>query len=153
MGLAGATVALLIVVGVLASSVSSKGSTIDKLKKQVAEQPLEAATSTRTIRVLPSRSGGSNSPSVVIGGGAAQLADLKIDMSKSDFRNFRITIDRIDQGRVAVLHNVLKDSNGHLRVALNSTAFGPGNYQFTIEGLTWRGESVPDAWVTIGVVR
>ncbi len=153
MGLAAATVALLIVVGVLASSVSSKGSTIDKLKKQVAEQPLEAATSTRTIRVLPSRSGGSNSPSVVIGGGAAQLADLKIDMSKSDFRNFRITIDRIDQGRVAVLHNVLKDSNGHLRVALNSTAFGPGNYQFTIEGLTWRGESVPDAWVTIGVVR
>jgi hypothetical protein len=50
-----------------------------------------------------------------------------------------------------VLHNVMKDSNGHLHLALNSSALGPGNYQFTIEGLTWSGEPEPDAWITIGI--
>ena len=153
LGLSGAVLALAIALAVVSSTLSSKSSAIEKLQKQVAEQPLEAATSTRTIRVLPSRTGGSNNPVVVIGGGTSQLADLKIDMSRSSFRNFRVTIDRLDQGRVAILHNLTKDSNGHLRIALNSSAFGPGNYQMTIEGLTWRGEAVPDAWVTIGVAR
>ena len=74
-------------------------------------------------------------------------------MSRSAFRAFRVTIDRIDQGRVAIMHNLVKDSNGHLRIALNSSALGPGNYQLTIEGLTWRGETVPDAWVTIGIAK
>ena len=144
---------LLIAVAVLGSNSSSKSARISKLEQQVKEQPLEAATSTQTIRLVPSRSGGSNNPVVTIGGASSQLADLKIDMSKSDFRNYRVTIDRIDQGRVAILHNLTKDSNGHLRIALNSSAFGPGNYQMTIEGLTWRGEMVPDAWLTIAIVH
>ena len=36
------------------------------------------------------------------------------------------------QGRVAVLHNMLRDSNGDLRIALNSTALGPGSYRLAI---------------------
>jgi hypothetical protein len=54
---------------------------------------------------------------------------------------------------VAVLHNLLKDSNGHLRVGLNSSALGPGNYLLTIDGLDWRGQPVPDAWITIAIAR
>jgi hypothetical protein len=145
--------ALLITAGVLASSGSDKGRKIAALTKQVAEQPIEPATSTRTIRLLPSRQGASSSPAVILGGGQAQLADLKIDLSRSPYRAFRVTIDRVDQGRVAVLHNLLKDSNGHVRIALNSSAFGPGNYQLTIEGLTWRGDPEPDSWVTIGIQK
>jgi len=153
-GLAVAVIVLLVTLAVVASGASGRNRTIEKLQKQVAQQPLEPATSTRTIRLLPSHSSGSSSPAVVIGGGGStQLADLKIDMSRSDFRAFRVTIDRIDQGRVMVLNNLLKDSNGHLRIALNSSALGPGNYQFTIEGLTWRGETVPDGWITIGIAR
>jgi hypothetical protein len=146
-------VVLGIALAIVASSSSAKSATIEKLSKQANDQPLEPATSTRTIRLLPSRSGATNSPAVVIGGPTAQLADLKIDMSRSAFRAFRVTIDRVDQGRVGILHNLTKDSNGHLRLALNSTALGPGDYQLTIEGLTWRGETVPDAWVTIGIAR
>jgi hypothetical protein len=145
--------ALLVTVGVLASSGSDKNRKISTLTRQVSEQPLEPATSTRTIRLLPSRQGASSSPAVIIGGGPVQLADLKIDLSRSPYRSFRVTIDRIDQGRVAVIHNLLKDSNGHLRLALNSSALGPGNYQLTIEGLTWRGDPEPDSWVTIGVQK
>jgi len=54
---------------------------------------------------------------------------------------------------VAVLNNIDKDSNGHLRIALNSSALGPGNYQLTLEGLDWRGQPQPDSWVTIGIQR
>jgi hypothetical protein len=152
-GLGVLTLVLLVTAGMLASSASDKSHKIATLTKQVSEQPLEPATSTRTIRLLPSRSGASSSPAVIIGGGPAQLADLKIDLSRSPYRAFRVTIDRVDQGRVAVLHNLLKDSNGHLRLALNSSALGPGNYQLTIEGLTWRGDPEPDSWVTIGVQK
>jgi len=153
LGLAAAVLVLLAITAALASNGSAKSRRIATLTRQVVEQPLEPATSTRTIRLLPSRQGASNSPAVTIGGGSVQLADLKIDLSHSPYRTYRVTIDRVDQGRVAVLHNLLKDSNGHLRLALNSSALGPGTYQFTIEGLTWRGDPEPDSWVTIGVQR
>ena len=153
LGLAAAVLVLLAITAALASNGSAKSRRIATLTRQVAEQPLEPATSTRTIRLLPSRQGASSSPAVTIGGGSVQLADLKIDLSHSPYRTYRVTIDRVDQGRVAVLHNLLKDSNGHLRLALNSSALGPGTYQFTIEGLTWRGDPEPDSWVTIGVQR
>ena len=35
----------------------------------------------------------------------------------------------------------------------SSSALGPGDYQFTIEGLTWRGEAVSQAWGTVTVAR
>jgi len=151
-GLAAAVLVLLVMTSVLAGANSQKAHRIATLIQQVADQPLEPATTTRTIRLLPSREGASNTPAVMIGGGGqTQLADFKIDMTHSPGKIFRVTIDRLDQGRVAVLGNLLKDSNGHLRIALNSSALGPGVYQLTIERLDWRGEPEPDAWVTIGI--
>jgi hypothetical protein len=152
-GLAAAVAVLGLTLLMLGGNNAGKSSQIAALKKQVFEQPLDPATSTREIRVLPSRSGASNTPAITIGGAATQLVDLKIDESRSAFHAFRVTIDRIDQGRVAVITNLNKDSNGNLRLALNSSALGPGAYQFTIEGITWRGEMEPDSWVTIGVAR
>jgi hypothetical protein len=142
---------LAIALAIVASANANKSRRITKLNALVLEQPLEPAASTRSIRLLPSRTGSSNTPAIIIGGGTTQLADLRIDMTHSPYRAFRVTIDRIDQGRVAVLHNIMKDSNGHLHLALNSSALGPGTYQFTIEGLTWRGDPEPDAWITIGI--
>lgn len=152
-GLGAAVLILATTLGLVWSGSTEKSRRIAALEEQVAEQPLEPATATRTIRLLPSRQGGTNSPAVLIGGSTTQLADLKIDLSRSPHRLFRVTIDRIDQGRVAVLHNLAKDSNGHVRIALNSSALGPGNYQLTIDGLTWKGEPVADSWITIGIQR
>ena len=153
LALAVAVVVLGIALAGVAASNSSKSHRMAELQKQNSERALDPATSTREIRLLPSRSGASNSPAITIGGGAggAQLADLKIDESRSPYHTFRITIDRIDQGRVAVISGLDKDSNGHLRIALNSSALGPGNYQLTLEGLDWRGQPQPDSWVTIGI--
>jgi hypothetical protein len=152
-GLAAMVLVLGLALAVVMNNSASKTRKIEKLQKQAAEQPLEPATSTRSVRLVPSHDGASNTPAILIGGSPAQLVDLRIDESRSAYKTFSITIDRIDQGRVAVIHNLMKDSNGHLRIALNSSALGPGNYQLTIEGLSWRGDPEPDSWVTIGIQR
>jgi hypothetical protein len=154
LGLTAVVIGLGIALSFVMNDSAAKTQRINKLQSQAAERPLDPATSTREIRLLPSREGGSNTPAITIGGnGNTQLADLKIDESRSPYKIFRVTIDRIDQGRVAVISELGKDSNGHLRIALNSSALGPGNYQFTIEGLTWRGDAEPDSWITIGIQR
>jgi hypothetical protein len=153
LALAAATGVLAVLAMALTGTSASKNHKIAELQKQVIEQPLDPATSTREIRLMPNRSGASNAPAITIGGGGAQLADFKLDESRSPYHIFRVTIDRIDQGRVGVITNLVKDSNGHLRIALNSSALGPGNYQLTIEGVNWRGDPEPDSWVTIGIAR
>jgi hypothetical protein len=90
---------------------------------------------------------------VTIGGNRTELADLKIDVSWSRFTTFRVTIDRIDQGRVLVLGNLQRDSNGHLRLALNSSALGPDDYAVQLEGLDWRGAAHKEGWFTFSVAR
>ncbi|MCC7461650.1 MAG: hypothetical protein IT480_04215 [Gammaproteobacteria bacterium] len=127
--------------------------TIAAIRVQSVERPIDPATSTRPITLIPSRTAPSRRDAVVIGGAAAQLADFKIDMSWSTYTVFRVTVDRIDQGRVAVIYNALRDSNGNVHIAINSSALGPGSYQFALEGLNWRGEATPQAWITVGVTR
>ncbi|HEY6823012.1 MAG TPA: hypothetical protein VI195_01120 [Steroidobacteraceae bacterium] len=154
LGLAVTVLVLVLALAGVAANSSSRSHRIAELQKQNSERALDPATSTREIRLLPSRSGASNTPAIIIGGGGVtQLVDFKIDESRSAYRTFRVTIDRIDQGRVAIISNLDKDSNGHLRIALNSSALGPGNYQLTLEGLDWRGQPQPDSWVTIGIQR
>jgi hypothetical protein len=124
-----------------------------RLQARLLSQPLEPIANTRSITILPGRTAPSLTNTVVLGGKSAELADLKVDMGWSKFTQFRVTIDRVDQGRALVLHNLMRDSNGALRISLNSSALGPGSYQLTIEGMTLRGEAVPQAWVTVGIVH
>ena len=152
LGLLGATLVLGIALAIVASGSAQKTRHIAALQQEATERPLDPATSTRDVRLLPSRDGASDSPAIVIGGGTeAQLVNFRIDESRSPARLFRITIDRINEGRVGVIDHLAKDSDGNLRISLNTTALGPGSYQLTIEGLNWQGLPQPDSWVTIGV--
>ncbi|HJS90164.1 MAG TPA: hypothetical protein VJ738_09395 [Steroidobacteraceae bacterium] len=152
LGLLGAVLVLGAALAIVANGSAQKTRRIAALEHEAMERPLDPATSTRDIRLLPSRDGASNTPAIVIGGGSeGQLADFRIDESRSPYRLFRITIDRINQGRVGVIDHLARDSDGNLRIALNSTALGPGDYQLTIEGLNWQGQPQPDSWVTIGI--
>jgi len=152
-GLLAAVGVLIAALAIVAGGSAAKTHRIADLQKQSFERPLEPATSTRKIRVLPSRDGASNAPAITIGGGEAQLVDFRIDESRSPYHFFRVTIDRIDQGRMQVINNLAKDSNGQLHLAFNSSALGPGNYLLTIEGLNMHGDPEPDSWITIGVSR
>jgi hypothetical protein len=153
LGAAGLALAAGVAVLVLFGKLGARDHLIASLHRQAAAQALDPAQSTRTITLIPNRIAPSPRSLVTIGGSAAEMADLKLDVSWSKFTAFRITIDRLNQGRVALLHNVLRDSNGVLHLGINSSALGPGDYQLSIDGLNWRGEPEPQAWATISIVH
>lgn len=130
---------------------SSLADQIALLRRQANNRTLPLPTSEREIRLLPSRDGVMTSPAIVIANRAAQMLDFQIDETRSPYKIFKVTIDRVDQGRVQVISGLQKDPEGHLLINLNSGALGPGNYQLTIEGFTPKGDIEPDSWVTIGI--
>ena len=139
-------------VGVLAGRLADSRAQIAQLERSLSERPIDAASTRRALLVTPSRTGTPTKPAFAIGGRGAELVELKTDLSWSSAKNFRIQIERADQGIVAVLHNLQKDSNGHARLSLNSSAFGPGVYNVAIEALDWRGNASPVAWTSFQIV-
>ncbi|MGA3158387.1 MAG: hypothetical protein ABSE43_12520 [Steroidobacteraceae bacterium] len=150
-GLALAAAGFGILALVLDGRLAQRSHALAVAQQRILDQPLEPATSTGQFPIVPSRTAPSRNPVAVVGGSQTQMADFKIDMSWSKYTAYRVSIDRIDQGRVEVLYNQLRDSNGIVRLALNSSALGPGDYQITLEGLTLYGDVIPQAWTTIGI--
>jgi hypothetical protein len=136
---------------VLHGQFSEQSRKLSAVQQLLADQPLDAAASTSSVEIQPTHAGPNAAIAVNIGGHQAQLANIKIDLTHSDFRAFRVTIDRVNQGRVAVLNNLIKDSNGDLGFSLNTSALGAGLYQLTIEGLDWRGDPQPDSWAAFTI--
>ena len=150
-GAAGLTAVALITCIVLALQISSRDTKIAKLTRDVQERPIAPSTLKRTILVEVARNGPPASSTLTIATG--EFAELKADLSWTRYNLFRVSIDRVNQGRVAELDGVTKDSNGHVRIALNAGAFGPGDYMVTLEGLNMRRERLPVAWYRIAVTR
>jgi len=153
LGLVGLALGLGITALVLAGKLAANQHSLSSLQRQLATRALDPALSTRSVPMEPSRQGPPAHSLATIGGGRAELADLKINMAWAQFASFRVIIDRVDQGRVGIIYNAMRDSNGLLHLGLNSSALGPGDYLMTIQGLTWRGEPVPTAWATITIVN
>jgi hypothetical protein len=149
MGAAALAVVALIGCAVLAMQVSSRNATIAKQAKENVERPIAPSTRKRTILVGVARNGPPAQPTLNISYG--EFAELKADLSWARYGAFKVSIDRVNQGRVAVIDGLEKDSNGHLRISLNAGAFGPGDYMVTIEGLNIRRESLPVAWFRVGI--
>lgn len=150
-GAAGLAAAALIGCLALAMSLSSRDQRIEKLTLETQERPIAPSTQKRTVLIGVSRNGPPSTSTVSINYG--EFAELKADLSWTKYNNFRMSIDRVNQGRVAVFDGVTKDSNGHVRVALNAGAFGPGDYMVALEGLNMRRERLPVAWFRVTVTR
>ncbi len=145
-GLAALVVVLLVTTLILAGSVSRKSKQLQVQQRALQQQPLAPVQSTRSITIRTSRHGPPRQSAAHIGGGRAQLEDLRLDVSWSKFSKFRVTIERVDQGLFAVIGNLERDSNGQLHIALNSSALGPGDYAVKIEGVNRWGKAAPEAW-------
>jgi hypothetical protein len=152
-GLATLAAVALIGAAVLGFTVRSKNRELAAQARELQQQPLLPAQSTRPINIKPARSGPPGGSVASIGGGRTELADLRVDVSWSQYPLFRVTIDRADQGRFAVLGNVLRDSNGQLRIAFNSSGLGPGDYLIEFEGLDKFGKPAESSWTRLTVVR
>jgi hypothetical protein len=102
-------------------------------------------------RVSPDRSPGIDKARVAVSRSAPQLMDLRIDMSYVKVMQFRMTVDKKDQGRALILNNLLKDSNGDLRLTFNTTGLAAGVYTARIEALPLRGEPIGVGWLILDV--
>jgi hypothetical protein len=150
-GMVGLAVAALIGCLVLAMQVSSRNSTITRLQAENLERPVAPSTRKRTVIVNTARNGPPGRSALTIGSG--EFAELKADLSWTKFTMFKVTIERVGQGRIGIFDGITKDSNGHVRISLNSGALGPGDYLVSLEGLNMRRESLPVGWFRFSVAR
>jgi hypothetical protein len=106
----------------------------------------------REIMVTPDHAPGINRARITLSRSAPLLMDVRIDLSYTEKQmQFRMFVDKQDQGRALVLNNLLKDSNGELRMTLNSTGLSAGIYTVRIEALPPRGIPIPVGWLLLDV--
>ena len=119
---------------------------------EVRTLTLRAASSERALRIAPNRRSWSAAPDTTIRWpDPPQLLELYLPVAYSSYRSFALTIDKVDHGRAMVIERIMPDSNGELRLALNSSAFGPGEYRIRIEGYDGRGQRTDAGWVRLKV--
>lgn len=122
------------------------------LEDRVKTLTLRASTTERALRIAPNPSSWSATPDAQIAWPEPpQLLELYLPVAYSEFTTFALTIDKVDQGRMMIVHRMTPDSNRELRLSLNTSAFGPGEYRIRIEGYTWRGDRVAAGWVRLVV--
>lgn len=113
---------------------------------------LRPASQLRAVRITPNPQSWSASPDASLAWPEPpELLELYLPVAYSDFKVFAVTVDKVDAGRVLDLQRVSADSNRDLRLTLNSSAFGPGEYRIRLQGYTWRGQRVDAGWVRLQV--
>jgi hypothetical protein len=147
-----AGVAALLLVIAVASQVSARRerAAAAALAAELRTATLRAPTRDRTLRIVPNPRSWSASPDARIDWPEPpELIELFLPVGYARYQAFAVTIDKADQGRMMVLRRMSPDSNGDLRLSLNSSAFGPGEYRIRLQGYTWRGQRVDAGWVRL----
>jgi hypothetical protein len=106
----------------------------------------------REVSVTPDRAPGVDRARISLSRGAPVLMNVHIDLAYTNkLVEFRMFVDKKDQGRALVLNNLLKDSNGQLNMTVNSTGLAGGIYNVRIEALPDRGSPLPVGWLILDV--
>lgn len=148
--LAGVLIAAAIAVmyAVQASSLSAQ---LKLAKKELTATQMQAPGSVQKYRVQLVK-GKPDQPTLALGWVTpAQLLELTIDASEGKIMQYQITVDKTDGARVMQIRRVTRDSNKELRIGLNSSAFGPGNYLVKVDGYNWRGQTEVIGWMMLGL--
>ena len=125
---------------------------LDDTRHLMNQGSLVQPATSRELRVNPDRAPGVDHARIVVTRAAPQLMDVHIDLGYTDkLTEFRLFVDKKDQGRALILNNLLKDSNGELRMTLNSTGLSLGIYKVRIEALPFRGTPIPIGWLILDV--
>lgn len=153
LGLALACVLLLLVTGVALWNGARDRDAAAAAGKRAATLTLRAVNSERTLRIAPNpRSWSASAEATIAWPEPPQLLELHFPVGYTPYRTFALVVDKVDHGRVMVIERMIADSNRELRLSINSSAFGPGEYRIRIQGYTWRGERIDAGWVRL-VVR
>jgi hypothetical protein len=129
----------------------------DRAAAQAAEArartlTLRAINGEQTLRIAPNPRSWSAAPDATLRWPEPpQLLALYLPVGYAEYLNFALVIDKVDHGRVMVVERMTPDSNRDLRLSLNSSAFGPGEYRLRVQGYTWRGTRVDVGWIRLVV--
>jgi hypothetical protein len=104
-----------------------------------------------TMRIAPDRAANLGRARVSIDANSPKLLALYIDVGFARYAQFRVIVDKRDQGRALVIENLTRDSNGDLRVAFNTSALTAGLYDVRIESQPLLGAAVPEGWLVLEV--
>jgi hypothetical protein len=125
---------------------------LEDTKTQMTQGSLVQPAVETTVRVSPDHSPGIDHARIVLSHNAPQLMEVHLDLGYTQKLNqFRIIVDKKDQGRAMILNYLLKDSNGELVMTLNSTGLSQGIYTVRIEALPYRGTPLPIGWLLLEV--
>ena len=151
-GLAALAFVCLAALLVLAGKYSSLQGKLEDTKRAILQGPLVQPATAKEIYISPDHAPGIDRARIQLNRAAPLLMDVHIDLGYTQkLLQFRLFVDKQDQGRALVLNNLLKDSNGELRVTLNSTGLAAGIYTVRIEALPPRGIPIPIGWLIIEV--
>jgi hypothetical protein len=146
-----AAATLLAIAGAISQAMKADALTgqLDKLRNEQHALQMQAPGSVQVYRLKPT-SARPQRASLSIGRPVPpQWMDLHVDVSTGKYTQFQITIDENDAGRVMQMKRLARDSNRELRLALNSSAFAPGDYLLKIDGYTWRGQLEHVGWLRL----
>ena len=125
---------------------------LDDTRTLMSQGSLVQPATQSTQHVTPDRVAGIDRARIIVNRSAPQLMDVHIDLGYTNkLVQFQLFVDKKDQGRALILNNLLKDSNGELRITLNSTGLAAGIYNVRIEGLPPRGSPIPLGWLILEV--
>lgn len=120
------------------------------LEARVKLLTLRASTAELALRIPPNPKSWSAAPDAVIAWPEPpQLLDLYLPVGYANYATYAVAIDKVDQGRMMIVQRMVPDSNRELRMSLNSSAFGPGEYRIRVEGYNWRGQRSDAGWVRL----
>jgi hypothetical protein len=136
----------------MAGKYSSLQGKLEDTKRTINQGPLVQPATEKAILVSPDHAPGIDRARIALSRTAPLLMDVHIDMGYTQkLTQFRMIVDKQDQGRALVLNNLFKDSNGELRLTLNSTGLSAGIYTVRIEALPARGIPIPIGWLLLEV--
>jgi hypothetical protein len=151
-GLAAIALVCLAAAWSLAGKNSSLQGKLEDTKRVMSQGPLVQPATEKAIYISPDHAPGINRAKIQLSRAAPLLMNVHIDLGYTQkLLQFRVFVDKQDQGRALVLNNLLKDSNGELQVTLNSTGLAAGIYTVRIEALPPRGIPIPIGWLIIEV--
>ena len=121
--------------------------------KSVHELTVRAASDERDLRIAPNPRSWSSTPDLLLRSPEPpEMLNLFFPVGYTTYTSFAITIDKADHGRVLTVQRVTPDSNRDLRLSLNSSAFGRGEYRIRLQGYSWQGKRIDAGWVRL-IVR
>jgi hypothetical protein len=153
-GLATATVFCLIAFWALFGKYELLRGELEDTRTLITQGPLVQPATTREIHVAPDHAPGIDRARIITNRSEPELMNLHIDLGYTNkLSQFRLIVDKKDQGRALLLNNLLKDSNGELTMTLNSTGLAAGIYTARIEALPFRGSGspIPVGWLILEV--